>query len=428
MRIRHNISSLNTNNKLEINRGKTEKVLEKLSSGFKINRAGDDAAGLAISEKMRGQIRGLDMASKNIQDGISLIQTAEGAMNEVHSLLQRGRELSVQAANDTNTFEDRINLQIEIEQIKNGIDRIAQDTEFNTKKLLNGGKDNFVEGTIENKLLLTTSNDERIMVYDFFSNATISSGFGISGDNPMGGEGYLTFSFNPNTVWDYVPLGTTLEESLDNLLTEFNNIKNGISGTANKQKLINDYSIRMEKHGNVILLISKPNVKYTGGTAQPYDSFLIEPNQSREIIYKKKGMILDTDGINSQLNFQIGANSNQSFRFKLPNITVSKLAINEVNVSTQLGSNSAINTFDNAINLVSTERSKLGAIQNRLEHTYNSVTNTSENLQSTESRIRDTDMAEEMMELTKNNILMQATQAMFAQVNQQPNSVLQLLQ
>ncbi|NLO89737.1 MAG: flagellin [Clostridia bacterium] len=270
MRINHNISALNTYRQLSINNSSSAKSLEKLSSGLRINRAGDDAAGLAISEKMRGQIRGLEMASKNAQDGISLIQTAEGALNEVHSILQRMRELAVQAANDTNTDSDRGALQSEIAQLIEEIDRIANDTEFNTTKLLDG---------------------------DF----------------------------------------------------------------------------------------------------------------SDKVIH-------------------IGANQSQSIKLSINGMSSSGLSVESVDISTQSGADSAIATIDTAIEKVSEERANLGAIQNRLEHTINNLGTAAENLTAAESRIRDVDMAKEMMEFTKLNILQQAATAMLAQANLQPQLVLQLLQ
>jgi flagellin len=269
MRINHNISALNTYRQLSNNGVNTSKSLEKLSSGLRINRAGDDAAGLAISEKMRGQIRGLEMASKNAQDGISLIQTAEGALNETHSILQRMRELSVQSANDTNTNADRAELQKEVDALRTEIGRISTDTEFNTQKLL--------DGTFTGKLV------------------------------------------------------------------------------------------------------------------------------------------------------QIGANTGQTLSVTINTMGAAALGINALSVATQTGANSAIALIDSAITSVSAERSTLGAIQNRLEHTINNLGTSAENLTAAESRIRDVDMAKEMMEFTKNNILSQAAQAMLAQANQQPQGVLQLL-
>ncbi|WIV18900.1 flagellin [Paenibacillus polygoni] len=270
MIINHNIAAMNTHRQMGTNTQNTNKAIEKLSSGLRINRAGDDAAGLAISEKMRGQIRGLDMATKNAQDGISLIQTAEGALNETHSILQRVRELAVQSANDTNTNVDREELQKEVAELTNEITRISTDTEFNTKKLLNG------------------------------------------------------------------------------------------------------------------------------------------------------------TGVSSAV-FQIGANNGQSITLSIGNMGAASLGITSVAIGTQTGANAALTALDDAIKLVSAERAKLGANQNRLEHTINNLGTTSENLSAAESRIRDVDMAKEMMNQTKNNILAQASQAMLAQANQQPQAVLQLL-
>ncbi|WP_135552162.1 flagellin N-terminal helical domain-containing protein [Paenibacillus cymbidii] len=269
MRINHNIAALNTHRALSMNSLDSSKSLEKLSSGLRINRAGDDAAGLAISEKMRGQIRGLEMASKNAQDGISLIQTAEGALNEVHSILQRMRELAVQSANDTNTNEDRAELQKEVNALVEEINRVAKNTEFNTQTLL--------AGTFTGKLI------------------------------------------------------------------------------------------------------------------------------------------------------HIGANISQNLSVSITSMAASALGISGISISGQTGANSAISVLDKAISQVSSQRASLGAIQNRLEHTINNLGTASENLTAAESRIRDVDMAKEMMNFTRNNILTQAAQAMLAQANQQPQGVLQLL-
>ncbi|WP_223552947.1 MULTISPECIES: flagellin Hag [Lysinibacillus] len=279
MRIQHNISALNTHRNLAFNNTQSSKNLEKLSSGYKINRAGDDAAGLAISEKMRAQIKGLDMATKNSQDSISLIQTAEGALNETHSILQRMRELAVQSRNDTNEDIDRGYLNDEISQLKAEITRIGSTTEFNEKTLLNGN---------------------------------------LSG----AGEGLI---------------------------------------------------------------------------------------------------------------FQIGANEGQTMSLQIGDMRTSQLAttttgLDEISVGKGSSASNAIKVIDNAIKRVSSQRSTLGAVQNRLEHTINNLGAASENLTAAESRIRDTDMAAEMMAFTKNNILTQAAQSMLAQANQQPQGVLQLLQ
>ncbi|AQS55860.1 MAG: flagellin Hag [Novibacillus thermophilus] len=277
MIINHNIMALNTHRQLAFNNTNVQKSMEKLSSGLRINRAGDDAAGLAISEKMRAQIRGLNMASKNAQDGISLIQTAEGALNESHAILQRMRELAVQAANDTNTDADRAELQKEVDQLAQELTRIAETTEFNTQKLLDGN--------------------------------------------------------------------------------------------------------------------------FTG-------TFHIGANEGQNITLTIDAMDAVTLGVGTD----DGSGS-----------------ITGIDISTQTAADSAITTINDAIEQVSAQRANLGAVQNRLEHTINNLGTSSENLTAAESRIRDVDMAKEMMEFTKNNILAQAANAMLAQANQQPQQVLQLL-
>lgn len=274
MIVQHNMTAANTNRQLGITTGNLAKNSERLSSGFRINRAGDDAAGLSISEKMRGQIRGLDQASTNAQDGISLVQTAEGALNEVQSVLQRMRELTVQASNDTNVEADRAAIAEEVKALSSEIDRIADQTEFNTMKLLDG---NFTDKSL-----------------------------------------------------------------------------------------------------------------------------------------------------------QVGANQDQLITFEISEMTASALAVDSIGDSIESGAaadiSALITTVNDAITTVSTQRSSLGALQNRLEHTIANADNTSENLQAAESRIRDIDMAEEMVNYSKNNILQQASQSMLAQANQSTQGVLSLLQ
>jgi flagellin len=289
MRINNNIAAMNTQSRLASAQGAQAKSLEKLSSGLRINKAGDDAAGLAISEKMRGQIGGLNQSVRNAQDGISLIQTAEGGLNETHSILNRMRELAVQSSNDTNTSEDRKMIQNEVDELAKEITRISNSTEFNGQTLLNGG---------------------------------------IAG-------------------------------------TKFH-----IGANAGQ-----DVSLTIKSMDAVSLLV---------GTGTKSD-----PSADPAVL---QGTV--TAGIN---------------------------------IETQSAASLAITTIDTAIKSVSTERSNLGAMQNRLEHTINNLTTTSENLTAAESRIRDVDMAKEMMNFTKNNILNQASTAMLAQANQMPQGVLQLL-
>jgi len=277
MIINHNMNAMNAHRNMAANNVSAGKSMEKLSSGLRINRAADDAAGLAVSEKMRGQIRGLDQAGRNAQDGISLIQTAEGGLNEVHSILQRQRELAVQSANDTNVSTDRSAIQTEFDQLASEITRISGSTEFNTQKLLN---------------------------------ATAGDGAGL-------------------------------------------------------------------------------------------------------------------------VKIQVGANATQSISLDLAtagvNASTIGTAVTGLTLTTQAGADGAITTVQTQLESVSSGRSYLGAMQNRLEHTIANLSNSSENVTAAESRIRDVDMAKEMMTFSKNNILSQAAQAMLAQANQQPQGVLQLL-
>ena len=269
MVVQHNLSAMNTNRQMGVVSSSLQKSTEKLSSGYKINRAGDDAAGLSISEKMRSQIRGLNKASSNAQDGISLIQVAEGALNETHSILQRMNELATQAANDTNTSVDRTAIRNEMDQLTSEINRIQSTTQFNTMNLL--------------------------------------------------------------------------------------------------------------------------------------------------------------DGSFSSRNLQVGALSGQTIKISVTKMSASNIGVSGLSVSSNVKAGEAMSKIQLAIQSVSSQRSKLGAIQNRLEHTINNLNTTSENTQSAESRVRDTDMASEMVEYSKNNILQQAGQSMLAQANQQNQGVLSLL-
>ncbi|NLU46840.1 MAG: flagellin Hag [Syntrophomonadaceae bacterium] len=310
MIINHNLMAMNTHRQLGINNTATSKSMEKLSSGFRINRAGDDAAGLAISEKMRGQIRGLKQAMRNAQDGISLIQTAEGALSETHAILQRMRELAVQAATDTNTMTDRKELQKEINQLLDEIDRIGNNTEFNTQKLL--------DGTYSAKKIHIGANE-----------------------------------------------GQNMDITIGDMTTD---VLGAAAGTGNGS----------ETSGDSISAAGTGNGSET------------------------------SSGISS---------------LRVDNVDNATTG----GVLTQSGANAAITIINRAIEQVSAERSKLGAIQNRLEHTIANLGTSAENLQAAESRIRDLDMAEEIMAFTKNSILQQAATAMLAQANQQPQTVLQLL-
>jgi len=361
MRINHNIAALNTHRQLTGNTNAVQKSLEKLSSGLRINRAGDDAAGLAISEKMRGQIRGLEMAQKNALDGISLIQTAEGALTETHAILQRMNELAVQASNDTNMNEvDREAMQAELDELVNEINDISTRTEFNTQKLIDGsfsGK----------KFHIGANQGQNITVKIDAMNA---DKLGLS---------------ETGTLWN---TDKVTEKFLGQDATVY---KNG---------------------GNVVA------VEVGDGVYKASDVVVIQGATEAELAVKEGATPLtitehEADDVNHVPPLEAG-------KVQIEGLTFS--------ISTQGDADLAIEIIQAATNIVSTQRANLGAIQNRLEHTINNLGASQENLTAAESRIRDVDMAKEMMEFTKNNILTQAAQSMLAQANQTPQGVLQLLQ
>lgn len=384
MRINNNIMAMNTYRQLGITNTSSSKSMEKLSSGYRINRAGDDAAGLSISEKMRAQIRGLNMASKNAQDGISLIQTAEGALNESHAILQRMRELAVQAASDTNVEVDRDALQGEIHQLAAELTRIADTTEFNTQNLLGGKfKGTFHIGANEGQNISLTISE--------MSARALGAGFveevsgNLSGTGLSSGATYTVVRFKATDIVDS-------------------------SGTVTLTGA--QYGL-LDSNGNII------SVSADGETFKELDSGVTLENISDATISTASGLIKFTNKLTAGVIVTVSEADTDG------NITVT--AEGGISISDQSSADQAITTFNNALEKVSAERSKLGAMQNRLEHTIKNLDTSAENLQASESRIRDVDMAKEMMEFTKNNILQQAATAMLAQANQAPQTVLQLL-
>ncbi|MBC3899070.1 flagellin [Acetobacterium malicum] len=447
MRINHNITALNTYNKLSANQATTAKSLEKLSSGLKINRAGDNAAGLAISEKMRGQIRGLDQSTSNANDGISLIKTAEGALNETHSILQRMRELAVQSANDTNQGTDREEIQKEVEQLKAEITRISTDTEFNKKTLLNGnygtqatsssGATITIDSAISNDIAVGTGTATLAVAAtkETYAGTNSISGLAItSGSNDTLILNNTTIKFSAGTYSaaqivskineTSTTTGVTAKSSGGQLVLEANK-----AGTANHVSATGTFATAVA--GATTLGV---DASVTGIGSITW----IDGNKGTVTDGTFKGMKITAgttsgntstiDTTKNDLKMQIGANESQSMSIGIQNMSASSLGVNNIDLSSAASASSAITTIDTAIASVSSERAKLGAYQNRLEHTINNLGTSSENLSSAESRIRDVDMAKEMMEFTKNNILSQAAQSMLAQANQQPQGVLQLLQ
>ncbi|MGD8190962.1 flagellin [Brevibacillus ginsengisoli] len=446
MIVSHNLSALNTSNKLKMNNDKRANSTEKLSSGLRINKASDDAAGLAISEKMRAQIRGLSQGQRNIQDGVSLIQTAEGALGNIHDNLQRMRELAVQAANDTLTDTDRQNIQEEIVQLKSGIDKIAHNTEFNGMKLLNGSNITTTSNTITTLSSVDVPKTVSIlstgMVYfgEFTSN--LFAGLPTDGKERFGlinsppSVTTLIFQFStPTTSPEYIysPLGTDIKSTLSNLLSTFNEVKNGSKGSLDQQNMIAAENIRMEIYGNFAVLISDSS---QGGIAGGGNGGIINTSNyavgtTAIINYTETQEVTTTTTVittsQQPLTLQIGANSGQTLNIEMTDTRTSALGVNNITVNSRNSAEASIGIIDTAIQKVSSERSKFGAYQNRLEHAMNNVANYEENLTAAESRIRDVDMAKEIMENTKQSILEQVSQAMLSQANQLPQEVLQLL-
>lgn len=558
MVVQHNLNAINANNKMNINVSGTKKATEKLSSGYQINRAGDNAAGLAISEKMRSQIRGLSQATKNANDGISLIQTAEGGLNETHSILQRMRELAVQSANGTYQDDtDREAIQLEVDALKSEIDRIASSTEYNGMKLLDGSLGGTTTGTTDfgarygvlisantvvdganNKLkenlslegaTLTSSVNgvtvtladtasgvggenaqwdatgttltinlkagqsySQSQINDLIKNATMAKADAAGtpqASTPADVElklksGVFTFqkaeTFKTSAGVRATSDDTDLVEYLINGTDQNDGYADTIKFTSNnygedtrKLKIATDVAAGKEwvatttannegtgiKDGEFTLhlatgveyteediqnLLKQAGLDYTvtltdsktpDGDKSFYAQKVVAEADATAIEIGKTtaGAGLGSDkltGTGKGLTFQIGANGVEDQRVTLSvgDMSSTSIGVGGADVSTQDAANKAIDMVDAAVKTVSMQRAGLGALQNRLEYTVNNLTTTNENLTAAESQIRDTDMATEMINYTKNNILQQASQAMLAQANQQPQAILQLLQ
>ena len=371
LRINQNIDALNSYRNLSVTQGQMSKSLEKLSSGFRINRAADDAAGLAISEGLRSQVGGLKVAVRNAQDGISVAQTAEGALTEVHSILQRMRDLGVQAANDTNSSDARTAITTEVTQLQGELTRIAGSTNFNGTKLLDGSANtlSFQVGAGS-----SATNDTISFNFDTADVSAVSAALASGG-----GNSYAVVT--PTAVtgsWTFTTTGVAATSTVDM----------GAAGSLTSTQQVAD----------------KLNSD-TGFAA----SFRATVNQSNELVVNAtNGGTLDTTAPGTGGAAGSAVSGGISF-------------------STAANARNAIDTIDTQIVQVSTARANLGAIQNRFEHTINNLNVAVENLSASESRIRDTDMASEMMSFTRAQILSQAGTAMLAQANQAPQSVLQLL-
>ena len=373
MVVQHNLTAMNANRQLGITTGAQAKSSEKLSSGYRINRAGDDAAGLKISEKMRSQIRGLDKASSNAQDGVSLIQTAEGALNEAHSILQRMNELAVQGANDTNQSIDRDAINEELSALTTELDRISETTQFN--------KQNLLDGTFSDKKLQVGAN----------AGQKIEITIGSMNAKAIG----LSKTIMPKQSGYFKAKGVSLQSS--KFITSAA-VKASAKAVGSKAAAVAD-----GKADGTVLTIGGREYKVSNQTASA------------------NGVYTATD-----LKKKVGCVFAQAAKITLKN-SVPSDSFMGARVDTYEIANATITKVQDAINNVSSQRSALGALQNRLEHTIANLDNVSENTSSAESRIRDTDMASEMVEYSKNNILAQAGQSMLAQANQSTQGVLSLL-
>ncbi|MEG0254343.1 MAG: flagellin [Vagococcus sp.] len=377
MRINTNVSALNTYSRLTSANASKSNSLAKLSSGFRINRAGDDAAGLAISEKMKGQISGLKQAVRNAQDGISLIQTAEGALNETHEIVNRMRDLASQGATGTLGDQDRAEINKEFSALKEEVTRIADTTNFNQKTLLDGSFDSAAKTAAK----VETAGD------DFISSVTISN----------------------NSKLKAGDLEIKAEKEADKAVVF----------------TVKDHTVAAEKDGSYTIKDLKGSVVGKIAVTDKAKATSTETITADTVVAKATTTAGDA---NKKLSFHVGANSGEKISVSIGKMDSKTLGLDELDLSNADSADEAINKLDEAKATVSSARSDLGAVQNRLTHTINNLSTTQENLTEANSRIRDVDMAEEMMSFTKSNILSQAATSMLAQANAMPQSVLSLLQ
>ena len=393
MIVQHNITAMNANRMLGMTTGSLAKSTEKLSSGYRINRAADDAAGLTISEKMRKQIRGLDQASTNAEDGVSAVQTAEGALTEVHSMLQRMNELAVQASNGTNSEDDRKAIQDEISQLTTEIDRVAETTKFNETYLLKGD-DTTAAGTH-----IVSAHDAGL------KGVTITD----AGDN-------TTANIAFDGSW---AVGNTVNiAGKDYDIVADDKADDKTADTVDAIKTKSKITVAQAKKYAINQVIAASSIGAdTAATA----------TDAGVLTY---GTVSYKNPLSFSLHVGSDADMTNKINVQIETMNSAYLGIKGLNVKDDSGiaATYAIDAIADAVSKVSSQRSALGAVQNRLEHTIDNLDNVVENTTSAESRIRDTDMAEEMVAYSKNNILQQAGQSMLAQANQANQGVLSLLQ
>ena len=461
MVVQHNMQAANANRMLNITTGAQSKSTEKLSSGYRINRAADDAAGLSISEKMRKQIRGLDKASSNAEDGVSSVQTAEGALTEVHSMLQRMNELAVQASNGTNSDTDRGAIQDEISQLTTEIDRVAETTKFNETYLLKGGngtKDVYMNGhdaglkgtltdsattatfkvaagaldagksvtiggkdyTIGSTLAETKALANAAVTAKSTSFTVDDTKYNVAADGKITKDGDTT----EVTVNDIVKIGSKVSYDGKTLTAADIDTTTGVDKSDSSVISAAHAVDLMEKELTAANNIGATKTAATAGKAADYTS------KDGVTFNIKKGTAEVADKLSFSLHVGSDADMTNKITVDIETMNSSYLGIKGLNVNDDSGiaGTYAIDAISDALQKVSEQRSSLGAVQNRLEHTIDNLDNVVENTTTAESRIRDTDMAEEMVNYSKNNILAQAGQSMLAQANQSNQGVLSLLQ
>ncbi len=473
MVVQHNMNALSAYNKLNTNVAGLKKSSEKLSSGYRINRAGDDAAGLAISEKMRSQIRGLNQAKRNSQDGISMIQTFEGALQESHSILQRMKELAAESANGTyDNTTDRDAIQLEFDQLNDELNQIA-DTDFNGRVALNDGT--MADGTVVNNSnqvaahpsITYTQNEDPAGTMTYAGrvagsvNSSANGSINVDGvslkvkdgalDGPtqIGGTSYTaSLTVSAGHVNGTITAATEYAINKDTTTVTINGKNYSVANNGTAATLYDDT-------GAAVATIDGAAISVTADSITMTQTYTVTNGTVKNAANEEVGQIDLDEGVSKpnayehgaanltyadSITLQVGARSKDAVDFNFSYVTsgigelkadldisARGLGTDQLSLATQEDANAAIDKIDNAINKTSMVRATFGSIQNRLEHKIENLTTTTENLTEAESGIRDTDMASEMLNYTKYNILQQAAQSMLAQANQQPQSILQLL-
>ena len=459
MVVQHNMQAMNANRMLNVTTSAQSKSTEKLSSGYRINRAADDAAGLTISEKMRKQIRGLDQASTNAEDGVSSVQTAEGALTEVHSMLQRMNELATQAANGTNSKDsDRQAIQDEIDQLTTEIDRVSETTKFNETYLLKGdkgatknvymnGHDAGLKGTLTDSAKSATFVMDELKAGDKVTIAGKEYSIGSTADeakasyaNAAAGD-KVTIDGTEYTVVD-AATGTEDADNNELKVTSLDGkVKDGsvvsyktskltVMTDKNNDGVDDDDSSVISKDVAEGKILSELTAANNIGTVDQAATVAKAAANGKTTYTITKGYATVADTLSFNLHVGADADMTNKINVSIDSMDSASLGIKGLNIKDDSGNAAtyAVDAISDAISKVSSQRSSLGAVQNRLEHTINNLDNVVENTTSAESRIRDTDMAEEMVNYSKNNILAQAGQSMLAQANQSTQGVLSLLQ